>query len=278
MVSAFKSLTRELLPASVWTTLELARIRFGLKRYKSRYVSHTYGGTLLTIHLTDSVAESWYDNDFPEESGGELALLKQHQLRPGAKVFNVGAHQGVAALVMAKCVGPNGMVVAVEANSHNAAIARENRDLNEAPQLVIVEAAAAEKSGTLFIDERLCGSVDDGSGKWGRRPVPCLSIDDLTLQYGVPQVLFIDVEGFEGKVLEGAPQTLKHRPDCFVEVHVGCGLETFGFSAESVVSFFRTGHYSLFIAEQNEGVFHALEPGSSLPDERFFLVALNVPA
>ena len=26
---------------------------------------------------------------------------------------------------------------------------------------------------------------------------PCLSIDDLTLRYGVPDILFIDVEGFE---------------------------------------------------------------------------------
>jgi hypothetical protein len=81
-------------------------------------------------------------------------------------------------------------------------------------------------------------------------------------------------------VLEGAAQTLKHRPNCFVEVHVGCGLETYGSSAESVVSFFRAGDYSLFIAGQNEGAFsgafHALEPDSSLPDERFFLVALNV--
>jgi FkbM family methyltransferase len=275
MLSALKSLAKEVLPASFRTKLDLARIRYGEKHYKSRYVRHTYGGTVLSIHLTDPLAESWYDHDFPEE-GGDLLLLKQHQLRLGAKVFNIGAHQGIAALCLAKAVGSEGMVVAVEANSHNCEIARENRDLNDSPQLVIVEAAAAEKSGTLFFDERPCGSVDDGSGKWGKRAVPCLSVDDLALQYGVPQVLFIDVEGFEGKVLEGATETLKHRPDCFVEVHVGCGLETFGHSPESVVSFFRTGQYDLLIAGQNnEGVFRALEPDSALPDERFFLLALN---
>jgi FkbM family methyltransferase len=174
------------------------------------------------------------------------------------------------------------MVVAVEANWHNAAMARENCALNHVPQLVVVEAAAAEKSGTLCFSEELNGHVELGSEQTGTGPVPCLSIDDLTLRYGVPDILFIDVEGFEVKVLEGAAQTLKHRPDCYVEVHVGCGLETYGFSAESVVSFFRNGDYSLFIAGQDEELysteFHSLEPGALLPDERFYLVALNLNA
>ena len=181
----------------------------------------------------------------------EIALLKQQGLRPGAKVFNVGAHQGVFALMMAKIVGSGGMVVAVEANWHNASVARENRDLNDAPQLVIVEAAAGRKSGTLLFSEELNGHVELGSGRW---PVPCVSIDDLRLRYGAPDVLYMDVEGFEVEVLKGAANTLKHRPDCFVEVHVDCGLQTYGSSAESVVSFFRTANYNLFIAEQDAEV------------------------
>lgn len=223
------------------------------------------------------MAEAWYDRDLPELN--EIALLKCGRLRPGAKVFDLGAHQGVFALMMARIVGVRGMVVAVEANWHNAAIARENRDLNEAAQLVVVEAAAAERSGTLFFNGEANGSVELRTEQWRRWPVPCLSVDDLTSRYGVPDVLFIDVEGFEMKVLEGAAETIKHRPDCFVEVHVGCGLESYGFSAEAVVSFFRTGDYKLFVAEQDEESFskpfRVLEPGGALPAQRFFLVALN---
>jgi FkbM family methyltransferase len=278
LTSAFKSLARELLPESVWLTLRRARFRHEQNKScwsRSRYVDHTYGDFPLKLLLTDSTAEAWYDRDLPELN--EIALLKEQRLRPGAKVFDVGAHQGVFALMMAKIVGPGGMVIAVEANPHNAAIARKNRNLNNAPQLVVVEAAAAEKSGTLFFSGELNGHVELRSGQWAGSRVPCLSIDDLTLRYGVPDVLFIDVEGFEVKVLEGAAQTLRHRPDCMVEVHVGCGLETYGFSAESVVSFFRTEGYRLFIAEQDEESFsrefRALEPSSTLPNERFFLVA-----
>jgi FkbM family methyltransferase len=277
MASIFKKLVRERLPANIVRMLRRARIRYELKKhYKSRYVDHTYGGFPLKIHLTDSMAEEWYDRDLPELN--EIALLKQQGLRPGAKVFNVGAHQGVFALMMAKIVGSGGMVVAVEANWHNASVARENRDLNDAPQLVIVEAAAGRKSGTLLFSEELNGRVELGSGRW---PVPCVSIDDLRLRYGAPDVLYMDVEGFEVEVLKGAANTLKHRPDCFVEVHVDCGLQTYGSTAESVVSFFRTANYNLFIAEQDAEMFarpfHALKPGDCLPDERFFLVAMNAP-
>lgn len=280
MSSALKDLIRNLLPQAVVFKLQRTRFRFlRTKSYKSRsrYVKHTYGGFPLKIHLTDPMAEAWYDRDLPELK--EIALLRCGRLRPGAKVFDLGAHQGVFALMMARIVGAEGMVVAVEANWHNAAIARENRDLNEAMQLVVVEAAAAERSGTLFFNGEPNGSVELGTEKWGRWPVPCLCVDDLTLRYGVPDVLFIDVEGFEAKVLEGATGTIKHRPDCFVEVHVGCGLESYGFSAKSVVSFFRAADYRLFVAEQDEQSFakpfRALEPGAALPDERFFLVALS---
>lgn len=130
--------------------------------------------------------------------------------------------------MIAKIVGPRGMVVTVEANSRKAANARENRDLNNALQLVVIEAAGAEKSGTLFFTEELNGHVGRRKLEVGKMACPCLSIDDLTLRYGVPDILFIHVEGFEVKVLEGAAQTQKHRPDCFVEVHVGCGVETYG--------------------------------------------------
>lgn len=280
MTSALKNLVIDLLPQAALFKLKRARFRYKRNRnYKSRsrYVKHTYGGFPLQIHLTDPMAEAWYDRDLPELN--EFALLRRGQLRPGAKVFDLGAHQGVFALMMARIVGARGMVVAVEANWHNAAIARENRDLNEAAQLVVVEAAAAEKSGTLFFNGEANGSVELRTEQWRRWPVPCLSVDDLTSRYGVPDVLFIDVEGFEVKVLEGAAETMEHRPDCFVEVHVGCGLESYGFSAEAVVSFFRTGDYQLFVAEQDEESFskpfRILEPGAALPDQRFFLVALN---
>ena len=271
--STVKSLARAVLPSWVWTSLRIARIRVGTRGYKRHVVRHTYGGFPLDIYLADPMGEGWYDHDFLEIP--ELDLLRRYRLQEGARVFDLGAHQCVVALMMSRIVGSKGKVIALEPNSHNVEVARRNRELNDAGNLEIVQAAAAAYSGTLVFNLGLDGNVDDGSGEWGQCEVPCLSVDDLTARYGIPDVLFIDVEGFEVNVLEGATQTLSHRPDCFVEVHVGCGLERYGSSARSVINFLSNNHYRLFVAAQGESSFHSLEPGAPVPDERFFIVALS---
>jgi len=238
-------------------------------------VRHTYGGFPLDVYLADPLGEGWYDHDWLDTP--ELDLLRRYRLREGARVFDVGAHQCIVALMMSRIVGFTGQVIALEPNSHNAEVARWNRELNDAENLEIVQAAVAARSGTLVFNLGLDGNVDDGSGEWGNCEVACLSVDDLTDRYGIPDVLFVDVEGFEVNVLEGATQTLAHRPDCFVEVHVGCGLERYGSSARSVVNFFFAHDYRLFVAGQSESRFHLLEPDAPVPEERFFIVAVSAP-
>jgi FkbM family methyltransferase len=249
------------------------RLRSGVLRFRPRQVRHTYGGFALDIHLADPLGAGWYDHDWPELL--EIALLGNHRLKPGARVFDLGAHQCVVALVLAKTVGPTGLVVAVEANPHNAALGQRNRDLNRVEHLHVLQAAAAEHSGTLTFNEGLNGQVDDGTGTWGRLKVRAVSVDDLAREYGIPDVLFIDVEGYEGQVLRGARETLRHRPDCFVEVHVGEALAKFGGSVESILSFFPTSDYELYTATETHGEPTPFIPDRGAPRERFFLIAIS---
>lgn len=238
-----------------------------------RRVRHTYGGFPLDIVLADPLAEGWYDHDWIDTS--ELDLLRRHQLREGARVFDLGAHQCVVALMLSRIVGSTGWVLALEPNSHNVEAARRNRELNSARNLEIVHAAAAGCSGKLVFNLGLNGNVDDGSGEWGKCEVECLSVDDLADRYGVPDVVFIDVEGFEEQVLKGASRTLSRNPDCFVEVHAGCGLERYGGSVSSVLSFFPKERFRLLVAERGEGEFCPLEKISHVLAERFFLIAIG---
>src|SRR5262249_47043967 len=156
-------------------------------------VNHTYGGFPFRIVISDPLAQGWYDCDWPVQP--EIALLSQHRLRPGARVFDLGAHQCVVALMLARTVGLQGSVIALEANSHNARVGQRNRDANEAPQLQVLHAAVAERSGSITFNEGLNGRVDDGTGEWGRVEVPAYSIDDLADKHGTPDLLFLDVEG-----------------------------------------------------------------------------------
>jgi FkbM family methyltransferase len=244
-----------------------------IAQYEPRQVVHNYGSLRLTVHLADPLAEGWYDNDWDELP--EIALLRQHRLKRGARVFDLGAHQCVVALMLANEVGQTGSVIAVEANPHNAKVGQRNIELNKASQARVVQAAIGEKRGTLIFNEGLNGQMDDGSGSYGRIEVDAVTIDYLSGQFGKPDVLFLDLEGYECRALCGATETLQTKPDCFVEVHVNEGLEKFGGSVESVISFFPTNDYKLFMASEQRREFIPFSIESEITRDRFFLVAIN---
>jgi FkbM family methyltransferase len=242
-----------------------------LSRFKKHIVRHDYGGFPLDLLIADPLARGWYDHDWPELP--EIALLRQHQLKPGARVFDLGAHQCVVALMLAKDVGPDGLVVAVEANEHNAAVGRKNIELNRVSQVTVLHAGASDHDGELTVNKGLNAQVDDGSGEWGRVSIPAWSVDGLANQYGTPQVLFIDVEGYELRVLQGAKRTLETLPDCFVEVHVD-DLPRFGGSVNGVRAFFPADRYWTYAASEAEPQFRPFSECAHLTCERFFLVAI----
>src|SRR5579862_5329355 len=85
-----KKLARRVLPTGIWSQMQRLRLWWQLRTYRPRQVCHRYGDTLLTVELTDPLAEGWYDHDW--ESLPEIMLLRQHRLRPGARCFDLGAH------------------------------------------------------------------------------------------------------------------------------------------------------------------------------------------
>jgi len=231
-----------------------------------------FGHDQLQVLLADPQGAGWYDHDW--QALPELELLQQGKLKHGARVFDIGAHQCVVALLLAKLVGENGFVLALEPSSHNVAVGEQNKRLNHAGQICIVQGAVAESSGTIAVSRGLNAQVDNGSREWGTMQVPSFSIDDLSRRYGTPDVVFLDVEGYECQALAGARTTLRSGPDCFIEVHQGHGLEKFG-TVSGVLSFFPRKDFRLYVRIENQPGFSELLAESVLPQERFFLVALH---
>lgn len=258
-----------LLPGAVAEPLRRLLRRLAVARFRAYDARHVYGGQAFVVHIADPLARGWYDHDW--DLGGEIALLQRRgRLRPGARVFDVGAHQGVVALMLAGIVGPAGQVVAVEAVAHNARIATRNAAANGFAQLTVAHAAIGDADGSLWFEDRWNGSVSRQAGIGVR--VEAVTIDTLTARHGAPDVLFIDVEGFELHALRGAAQTLTaHQPDLFVEAHVGAGLERFG-SVADLMALIPSG-YERFVAPGEAGDFVALESGRALMADRFRLVA-----
>lgn len=266
-----RQLLRRVLPDRLYTQLGIARDRIALARFRSYVTRHRYGGFELSVHIDDEMARGWYDQDWPMPA--EIALLGERgRLREGARVFDIGAHQGVVAMILGNLVGARGHVVAVEATPHNAAVARKNVARNAVAQVTVVHAAGSDAPGVLQFSPRMNGHVagaDEASVD-----VRALTVDELASEHGVPQVLFVDVEGYEIHVLRGARRTLsEHRPDLFVEVHMGEGLERFG-DADDLLALI-PDDYEVFVSKTDAGPYLPLAEGREILRGHSRLVALS---
>ena len=265
-----KQLIRRVLPDRLYTRLGIVRDRLALARFHAYVARHWYGGYELSVHIEDEMAQGWYDHDWPMMA--EIATLAAHgRLAQGARVFDIGAHQGVVAMILGQLVGTNGSVVALEATPHNAAVARKNVEVNALSQVCVVHAAGAEAPGVLQFSPRMNGHV--AAADEASVDVRAITVDELTAEHGVPQVLFVDVEGYELHVLRGARRTLaEHRPDLFVEVHMGEGLERFG-NADDLLALIPRD-YEVLVSKTDAGPYVSLEEGREILRGHSRLVAL----
>ncbi len=263
-------LLRRALPAQMYSRLGLARDAMDRARFRPYVATHAYGRRTLSVHITDAMAQGWYDHDWPLLA--EIGVLAERgRLREGALVFDIGAHQGVVAMMLGDLVGPTGGVVAVEATLHNAEVAWRNVELNGLTQVVVLHAAGADAPGALRFSPRMNGHV--AAPEEASVEVRALTVDEFTSRQGVPQILFVDVEGYELHVLRGARHTLEsHHPDLFIEVHVGAGLERFG-TTEDLLALIPSG-YEILVARADRGPFLPLAVARDALRHHSRLVAL----
>jgi FkbM family methyltransferase len=166
-----------------------------------------------------------------------------HRLRPcvppGTTAIDVGAGLGFFVPFLAKWVGQDGLVLAIEPEPGNArrlASCVAGMKAIERSRVDVIEGAAAEESG------RLCLAVE-ADHPAGHRLAPdglsvvAVSLDDLLRDRVCPPVSFIkiDTQGAEMRVLLGARSTLRRtRPALWIELDAAA-LEAQGSTPGDVV-------------------------------------------
>lgn len=273
-----RDLARQLaqrLPSPIYRAIHRMRVRRATARFPERIITRSYGhGVTLRLSIQDALAEGWYDRVY-EHDCPEIAASRDHGLRRGARVFDIGAHQAVVALVLADIVGEDGVVVAVEADRHNVRVAEINIALNGVSNVTVLNAACASAGGMVAFHEGLNGRIV--AGRLGAHRVRAVTIDQLAEMYGTPDVVYIDIEGHEAAALEGAVQVRELGVTFVIEVHASGQLQAAGGSVAQIVHCLRSQGYDLrYVTDSDWWSGTALRPfpAREFPTiGRFFLLA-----
>jgi len=146
-------------------------------------------------------------------------------LKPGTRVFDIGANVGYYTHKFAEAVGPTGEVHAFEPVPASADKVRELQ--LQYPWIHVHQCAVADQPGEVVMSMEDASTspnhmivIGESSGSQASLKVPVHTIDEMSSQLGAPQMVKIDVEGYEWHVLQGGATLsepgLKH---LFVEIH-----------------------------------------------------------
>lgn len=160
----------------------------------------------------------------------ELEAALSRFVGPGMVAFDVGAHLGEVAYFLAHRVGGRRSVFAFEPQPANIRAIRSGiRRHRLGARIEAIHAAVCDRTGTAEFRSHHRRSMGKLAGSAGRLygygqsfEVPCVSLDDMVFRRGIPlpDVVKIDVEGGEGKVVEGMREIMDRRPPIlFIELH-----------------------------------------------------------
>ena len=143
----------------------------------------------------------------------ELDFLREH-LPPGGVFIDAGANVGTYAVTLAKHVGANGRVIAIEPLPSAGARLAFNASASRLTNLTLVKGAAGETDGTLKIETDGGNLGASHVSATGDVEVPSYRLLTILSNNGIDHIdaLKIDVEGYEDRVLvpffRDAPQAL----------------------------------------------------------------------
>lgn len=199
--------------------MRLAKVLALTTRWRrNRSVLHEINGIRFDLDLHEVIdASLYYSGTF--EAHAEKAIAAS--VAPGMVAIDVGANIGYHTLPLAKLVGPEGRVLAIEPTTRAFTRLTRNAELNEFTNISFVKVGLGDKEqGPTEIafqsSYRLDGAAQDVC-----ETVTLTTLDAVVREQQLARVDFIkiDVDGFEGKVFRGAAETLRRfKPRILFEI------------------------------------------------------------
>ncbi len=208
------------------------------------FVRRSLFGFNLEVDVSRSTAQQLLL--FEGERFIEERFLLQRLLRRGMAVVDVGANIGYYLLMFEKGVGPDGKVICIEPSGENLPELMRNIDINDFRNVILHAVALGSIDGETGLQSGInSGVVEAGEAAYR---VPLRRLDHLVDEK--IDFLKIDVEGYEGQVLDGASELLeRHRPVLFLELHPHIVIQ-FGYSIARILESLRCLYSNIVMYER----------------------------
>lgn len=202
-------------------------------------------GVVYDLDLSDYTQWAMY---FDIRDPAKELLLQT--VAPGEVVIDIGANIGELSMRFARRVGEHGQVVGFEPFPSTFEVLQRNLDLNRLPNVSVWNVAIGGVDGYV---EMMCHAGNAGEnrvaseGGDGFIPVEAKTLDSFLEANPIPRIdlIKIDTEGYEMRVLDGAVRTIaRHLPRLFIEVNDD-HLREYGATAESVLGRLESWGYSM---------------------------------
>ena len=222
-------------------------------------------GTRLRLHLGNDLSRQIYVGGCIDPN--EFAFLDRY-LQPGMTFIDAGANEGIYTIFAEERVGGNGTVWAFEPSRREFQRLQSNVDLNASlngsPRATVrlFPFALADRPGKAELT--IAGSEHAGHNTLGafayegvaieeKQIVDLRRLDDVVAEEPPSRidVIKLDVEGTEMRVLEGAESVLqRYRPVLLLEVSQA-SLDHQDTSREKLLGFLRARDYSLYLFDSS---------------------------
>jgi len=162
-------------------------------------------------------ASLFYSGEFEADAEKTITAV----LKPGMTAVDIGANFGYHTFRMAKAVGSEGKVVAIEPTAWAFDKLQRNAALNDFTNIQYVKAGLGDQDlGPTEVSFQASYRLD-GTDLTMKEIVSIDTLDTLAKTNNIGHIDFVklDVDGFEGKVIRGARQTLaQDHPLLFFEI------------------------------------------------------------
>lgn len=174
---------------------------------------------ILQLDISDYIQHYIYFGFKDLSNAYLLSLVKKNDT-----VIDIGSNIGYTALRLSRIVGKDGIIHSFEPDTLNYQKFIKNVSLNQCSNIVINKFGLGEKEAVvkLFVntDTNRGGNRINENAKENFEEIKIITLDEYVANNKLTKInlIKIDVEGYELKVLKGSVNTLiKFKPDLFIE-------------------------------------------------------------